>query len=459
MSRRRTALVLLIGMVSLGAVTPSGSPARASIEPSARVGPSSPIKHVVVIVQENHSFDEVLGALCLSQRMPNGSARCSALATGKLPNGSSIPLTQEPDIVPNVEHDGRGQIAAINGGLMNNFPAIPGCGPPSYACYRRFFPSQIPSLASLARRFVISDRTFELSRVPSWHAHMELASGRLDGFTQNPGINPFPGTDGGGIGWGCNSRKDAWWWSPTLKKNIAVPSCIPKKDGTGPYRHSPVPWVPTIMDRMSGAGRSWKIYSGNNQLSYIWGICPTFADCVDTSQLTHMAVDSTIFRDLTAGTLPALSYVIPTADDSQHNGESMLRGDNWIARVVNAIGRSTAWRSTAIFITYDDCGCFYDHVPPPYGRGIRVPMVIVSPYARAGYTDHHNASFASILAFTEHLYGLTPLGPNDANAYDYADSFNFSQTPLPLTTLTQTPIPAWETRWIRMHPPDSDDPT
>ena len=94
----------------------------------------------------------------------------------------------------------------------------------------------------------------------------------------------------------------------------------------------------------------------------------------------------------------------------------MLQGDNWIGQVVNAVMHGPQWRSTAIFIAYDDCGCFYDHVPPPAGLGVRVPMVIVSPWAKPGYTDSHVAIFASMLAFTEHTFHLRSLGGTDATS-------------------------------------------
>ena len=101
----------------------------------------------------------------------------------------------------------------------------------------------------------------------------------------------------------------------------------------------------------------------------------------------------------------------------------------------SAIENGPDWDSTAIFITYDDCGCFYDHVAPglnPDGtqEGTRIPMVIVSPYARAGFTDSTHATFASILAYVEQTFGLTPLGINDAEAYPYTNAFDYSQTPL-----------------------------
>ena len=109
----------------------------------------------------------------------------------------------------------------------------------------------------------------------------------------------------------------------------------------------------------------------------------------------------------------------------------MAVGDNWIGQVVSAIQSGPDWASTAIFITYDDCGCFYDHVPPPNSEwGIRVPMVIVSPYARAGYTDSNDATYASMLAFAEGTLGLTPLNNTDATAYNYSNAFDYTQPPL-----------------------------
>jgi phospholipase C len=153
---------------------------------------------------------------------------------------------------------------------------------------------------------------------------------------------------------------------------------------------------------------------------------------------------------------------------AQHNGHSMGRGDNWIGKVVNEIEHSRDWSSTAIFITYDDCGCFYDHVRPgknPDGtqQGIRLPMVIVSPYAKRSYTDSHSASLASILRFTEKTFGLKALNVNDARAYDYANTFNFGAQPTGARVqLRQYAIPAASRRYLAAHPvneDDEDDPT
>jgi phospholipase C len=137
-----------------------------------------------------------------------------------------------------------------------------------------------------------------------------------------------------------------------------------------------------------------------------------------------------------------------------------MQGDNWIAKNVNAVMQGPDWNSTAIFITYDDCGCFYDPVPPPGGDGVRVPMVIVSPYARPHFVDHKTATLASILAFTEHQFGLAPLpGGADGQAYDYVKAFNFSQPPLAPVPLPLHTVPRSSIAYIAAHPPDPDDPT
>jgi phospholipase C len=130
----------------------------------------------------------------------------------------------------------------------------------------------------------------------------------------------------------------------------------------------------------------------------------------------------------------------------------MAMGDNWIGSVVGAIMSGPQWSSTAIFITYDDCGCFYDPVPPPAGDGIRSPMVIVSPYARAGFTDSSSASTNSILAFIERTFGLAALGAADRNAYDYSGSFDFSQSPLSSIEMARTKVPARERKAIAETP-------
>jgi phospholipase C len=429
-----------------GATDPSWQPLPAPA-PSG-----SPIRHVVVIYQENHSFDNVLGKLCVRDH------RCHGTTTGMLADGTRISLPPADNHVPNAVHSYYSQLAAINGGRMNGFSALKWCDEPHhYACYQQFEPSQTPNLTALARAFVISDATFEEDTVGSWGSHLELASSNLDGFYTSVPRARGPGR---GPGWGC----DSYWqgdWSPTpIDPTVLQPQCIPFPDGTGPYRSSPVPWVPTIMDRMDRAGLSWRIYAPMpDQVQYGWAICPSFSDCLYTGQTRDHVKPPQVVSDATAGRLPNLSLVVPVTENSQHNLMSMVKGDNWIQKVVSAVMDGPDWDSTAIFITYDDCGCFYDHVPPPPNLGIRVPMVIVSPYARAGFTDSTVASFASMLAFTEHAFGLAPLSVDDGDAYDYSGAFDYAQRPLSPIPLRPTPLSAAERAWVRAHRAGPYDPT
>ena len=433
---------------------------------------ASPIRHVVILYQENHSFDNVLGKLCVRYR------RCRGATTGRLKNGSTIALRRASDLVPEVTHSPDAQDAAIDHGRMDGFSTFGSCSAATrYQCYTQYWPRQIPNLARLARRYVIADRTYELDRTPSWGSHMDLVATSMDGFT---GINPqhHPGAPAGPSGWGCDSFTEAFWKSAPSAAPRLVPSCVPKKDGGGPFRPSPVRWMPTIMDRLHAAGVSWRLYTPTPAEGfYGFAICPTFADCIYTRQHRQMRPAAQVLRDARAGRLANFSIVTPTSQSSQHNTFSMRRGDNWIGAVVRAIQHGPDWPSTAIFITYDDCGCFYDHSRPPGRRlGIRVPMVIVSPYAKRRFTDSHVASFASLLAFTEHTFNVRPLSSRDAHAYAYRRSFRFhrrvaiparygpsartltrAQAPTaPLDNLRSHPLPRWERRLLARHPPDDD---
>jgi phospholipase C len=430
------------------------------VAPAGLVTPASPIKHIVVIYQENHSFDNVLGAWCVTAR------RCNGATTGRLAGGAIISLRRASDIVPEVDHQDRAQLIAMDGGRMDGFNKIGGCRyAQHYACFQQFQRFQIPNLITLASTYAVSDATFESHPMPSWGSHLDLVAGSLDGFT---GDNPHASTSGvaPGYGWGCNSNMDAAWHSSTGLLKL-VPSCVPdyhlnqtRYPHGGAYRATPVPWVPTIMDEMGRAGLSWRIYRTFLQkigTPYGWAICPTFADCKYTRQAGNVVDSTGILQDATNGTLRNLSLVMPSRRNSQHNGWSMLMGDNWIGSIVSAIQHGPEWNSTAIFITYDDCGCFYDHARPPTGLGPRVPMVIVSPYAKPGYTDSTPASVGSLLAFTERTFGLAPLGPLDTRVYDYANSFSFTLPSAPRANLVTTRVPRAELHYIATHPPSPDD--
>jgi phospholipase C len=439
----------------LGLASPPSPPSAPN--PSSLTPIAGPIRHVVIIDQENHSFDETLGYMCVNELQ----GRCDGATTGKLLDGTTIPLTQATDVIPAVSHNNTAQTNAINGGLMNGFEKVSGCQKTkNYRCYTQFHPDQIPSLSDLARNYVISDRTFQTEITATFGSHMLLGSGTLDGFTGDfPQSAPnFPA----GPGWGCDSLMDGPWRSSPGAAVTLVPSCVPSADGSGPYKPSPVQHVgPTLMDRLDDAELSWKIYEGGQLWSNgdVWTICPTFADCLFSTQSANVTKALDVADDGNSGSLPNVSLVMPRPGGySQHNGTSMMKGDNWISQVVSSIMNGPDWQSTAIFITYDDCGCFYDHVPPPAGRGERLPMVIVSPYAKAQFTDHGSTGMVGMLSYIEHRFGIAPLTNDDATAYDYSNSFDYNQTPLAPIPLTQHTVPAATIAYLKEHPPTAVDP-
>jgi len=442
--------------------------------------PLSPIKHVVVIYQENHSFDEVLGDWCLaSGRCDNGFDVTQPVT---LKGGLQVAMQDSPDVVPEVSHTVASQATASDGGLMDGWAGVVGCGATSsligsipYGCLTYYTPAQIPNLTNLASDFAISDRTFSMADSPSWGGHLYAVTPSMDQFT---GDNPKPPKQPpagwtAGPGWGCDSNLVAPWIDPSTGASSRQPSCVPDPalglPNGGAFEPTLAQYVPTIMDRLDQSDLPWRLYTATTtDPGYIWAVCPSFAECLNTDQSRNMVPAEQVLSDAAAGSLPAYSLVLAGTgiygDVVQHNSMSMAVGDNWIGQVVSTIENGPDWDSTAIFITYDDCGCFYDHVTPganPDGtqQGVRVPMVIVSPYARAGYTDSTPATFASILAFVERNFGLASLGINDAGAYAFANAFDYSQSPLAGIPMARQAIPPAEQRYLAAHPGDPDDPT
>jgi phospholipase C len=453
------------------AVQAQGTPSSVDAGSAGSTASRSPIRHVVVIYQENHSFDETLGVYCHSRAIScDGRTR-----PVRLKDGTVVRMSLSPDIVPHVIHNVASQVAAIDGGAMDGWASIPGCESPAYSCLTYYMPRQIPNLATLADHFAVSDRTFSMSDSPSWGGHLYAAAATMDGFT---GDIPTPVTGvTTGPGWGCDSNRVDPWVGPDGSVS-QQPSCVPRPNGSGAFRPTPVPHVSTIFGSLHAIGRSWKIYGapvpstvGGQDGGYGWSICPSFAGCLYSPQVNNLVPTADVLTDAANGTLPNYSVLTPSwsanlangSGTSQHNHSSMLAGDNWIGTVVSAIQSGPDWGSTAIFITYDDCGCFYDHVAPPLNpdgtqQGPRVPMVIVSPYAKAGSTDSTNATFASILAFTEHTFGLPALAANDAAAYDYSNSFDYAQQPLSGgPRLTSHPLAPSTVTYLRTHPGEPDD--
>jgi len=469
------ALALAWGVPRAAATAQAKSPIRYL---AATAQPKSPIRHVVVIDLENHSFDNVLGFWCQAHRSrcPDGGMPSSV----RLSNGAVITPYAMPDTVPDVDHTVPSQLAAMHivGGVpqMNGWQNIKrgGCAAtttPPYACVGGYVPGNIPNIANLATKFAISDDTFSMTDSPSWGGHLYAAMASLDGFlgnnpTRASGVTPRPG-------WGCDSNKVTGWLSPGGKRE-SIPSCIPDYalplPHGGAFENTPAAYLPTIFDRLDAAHLAWKIYgpASPSDGGYYWAICPSLAECQYTSQRTNLVEPTHFFTAASAGKLPAFSIVTAggaggLALNSCHNNFSMTACDNYVGQLVNAAEQSPEWSSTAVFITWDDCGCFYDQVVPginPDGtrQGPRVPLIIVSPYTRPGYTDTRATTFAGILAYAEQTLGLAALNVNDAGAYPFTNAFNYAQKPLQPVKMVTRPLPA-SARRIHLTPALRNDPS
>jgi phospholipase C len=174
--------------------------------------------------------------------------------------------------------------------------------------------------------------------------------------------------------------------------------------------------------------------------------------------------EKNIFSDISGGKLPAMSWVIPDESNSDHPGYAADTGPSWVASVVNAIGQSSYWDTTAVIVVWDDWGGFYDPVAPPKlddqgGPGFRVPMIVISPYTRfnsssqPGYVSNTIYGFGSIIRFVEQTFNLPSLGTTDATSNSMSDMFNFNQTPRSFTT-----IPSKYSRAYFLHQKPSGSP-
>jgi phospholipase C len=206
---------------------------------------------------------------------------------------------------------------------------------------------------------------------------------------------------------------------------------------------------PTLTDLLDAKSISWRYYApspgsiwtGPDAIQHICQPQPQNGSLVCTgSAWGNVIIPQTqVLTDIAHGKLAAVTWVIPNGQASDHALTNDGSGPSWVASIVNAIGQSSYWGNTAIFIAWDDWGGWYDHVAPTiinsYEYGFRVPLIVVSPYAKSAYVSHVTHDFGSILKFIETTFGLPSLGYADARADDFSDCFNFNQTPLTFQTV------------------------
>jgi phospholipase C len=382
----------------------------------------SAIKHFVFIVKENRTFDHYFGTF------PGAEGATS----GQLSTGEIIPLSRAPDATPrDIGHGWVQSLLGTNFNRMDKFDLIElnktqACTlNGDYLCYSQLLEPDIPNYFAYARTFVLADHAFSSMQSDSFPNHLYTVAAQSGGAIANPGYAP-------GI-WGCDTPP-----------NITVLV----QDAQGHLSNQyPCFDFPTLADSLESAGMSWKYYApGYGKKGYVWSALDAINHIRNTPLWTSHVVDTEQFIvDALSGNLPAVSWVVPDNNDSEHPPKSSCAGENWTVNQVNAVMQGPDWDSTAIVITWDDFGGMYDHVAPPqvdqYGLGLRVPMMIISPFAKPGYISHTTYEFASFLKLVEERFGLLPLGDRDAAANDMLDSFDFSQQPLPPLVLSTRHCP------------------
>jgi phospholipase C len=395
--------VLAVLAVVAALVAPS-APAVAADNSAEQLSTTTPIKHFMVLMQANHSFDNYFGTYPGADGMPAGTcvpsdplaADGNCVKPFHLDGRRIAPMGQSPEIYA----------AQYNNGAMNGFVSAfehwRGVGDQAMGYYDD---RDIPFYWNVADNYVLFDRLFTSAAGSSVWNHM--------------------------------------FWTTGTPGNPAADELSP----TG------FDAVPTIFDRLQAAGVSWKFYvqdyrpeinirtpgSGHAAAQLVRVPLLNYNRYLDDPALNSRIVDmSEYYKDLANGTLPAVSFMSP-AGASEHPPSSVQAGERFVSSLVDALMTSSAWDSSAFMWTYDDWGGWYDHVSPPavdaYGYGFRSPGLLVSAYAKKGHVDHTTLDFTSELKFIENNWGVPPLASRDAAANDITTAFDFSAPPRAATLL------------------------
>jgi phospholipase C len=386
------------------------APRAKSAQALEKVSGIEKIDHVVWIIQENHSFDNYFGTF------PNADGLPPSTCLPKMPGSKAcVKPFHMPAGQPllDLEHSWETAHAAYSHGTMNGFVWAEG-SPYTMGYYDH---RDIPNYWNYARHYTLCDRFFSSEMTGSSPNHVYTVAAKSDEINNIGSLSQ-------------------------LKKELD------DDDGFS---------FASIVKRFAGQKISWKYYvetqpdkSGGCKLNAhfsqlacpdpkiltLWNPMPGFKTIRDSqADMSRLVSLDSYYRDLKQGSLPQVSWIIPDFQDSEHPPEPIAQGMWYVTRIINALIESPYWKNTVIFLSWDDYGGFYDHVPPPevdaYGYGPRVPNIVISPYAKANYISHYTYDLTSILKFIEVRWDLKHLTPRDGRANDMADCFNFNQAPLP----------------------------
>jgi phospholipase C len=436
------------------------------------------IKHVIIIMQENRSFDSYFGTY------PDADGIPMRHVCVPNPRGKCIrPYHVTADVNGGGPHGVSDVTADINGGLMNGFvkqsvsgakgcinPNDPACSsfaPPDVMGYHTA--AEIPNYWAYAKNFVLNDHMFEPVKAWSLPQHLAMVSAwSARCRTQSPmscvsnivgpyGVSQIQSAVQDELSTGKTSIDLAWTDITWLLYAHHVSWAYYVQNGSQP-------------DCANDSAVTCSPVSQNAATPGIWNPLPLFADVHQDHQLHNIMPLGAYLDAARAGTLPAVSWIVPSQPDSEHPPASVHQGQAYVTALINAAMKSPDWNSTAIFLSWDDWGGFYDHVVPPSvdrnGYGLRVPSIVISPYAKTGYIDHQILSSDAYLKFIEDDFlGGARLNPATDNRPDsrpnvrenasilgtLVNDFNFSQPPRPPMLLPTNPptdsplIPYWFT--------------
>jgi phospholipase C len=390
---------------------------------------SSPIQHVVIIIQENRSLDNLFHAY------PGAATATSGLKS----DGESVTLTSISLAAPyDILHRFTQALQAIDyakGEAMDGFDQEAcrgkGCKTIANPAYHYVQQSDVKTYWKMAQQYVLADHFFASGLDGSFEAHQYLIAGQSEMTWGLPNKAGNWGCDGGAADTVALLNPTTEPGTPTTKR---IRTCFDPPQ---------TPFDPTLADELDAAQIPWRYYAPavGTDPGYIWSAYDTVSHIRNGPDWATDVVSppSQFISDVGAGKLAAVTWIAPDVKNSDHPGNNSKKGPAWVASLVDAVGNSQFWDSTAIFVLWDDWGGFYDSVPPPLldydGLGIRVPLIAISPYALgptgSSYAVAHTQyEFGSILRFIENTFGLQPLAASDTRATPFgSDVFNFSQAP------------------------------
>jgi phospholipase C len=375
-----------------------------------------PIKRVVYLMLENRSFNGIFGRHPLAE---------SGTTTG-VKFGKEIPLTHCPDWLPgDLPHDRWSALLSLNDGAMDGF-AIGQFG--DLYAYSQFDRADVPNYWHWAEEFVMCENFYASMMGPSYPNHLFMVAGTGGGAIDNPeGIKVRRDGPRNFKSWGCDAYGD----------DVYV---LVQDDVGNVAKHDTCFTFRTVGEQLSEQDIDWAYYSADpHQSGYFWNAY-TAIEQVFHSELwdEHVWPVDHLVADIEAESLPSVTWITPRFQLSDHPPFSTVFSHNWVTRVVNAIMESSMWEHTAIFITWDEWGGMYDPVAPPkldgHWLGFRVPMLVISPYARRGYVDRLQdplGDFVSPIRFVADNWGLPYLTRRYEQVHNFEHVFDFARKPRP----------------------------